>query len=76
MNEILAWYASQDEEKAKTDESDRKQKLQEKAANQQAKSELSEGYFNSAFETPSATVPVKNINDWCWGGGWDGIDEE
>jgi len=76
LKEILAWYASQDEEKAKTDESDRKQKLQEKAANQQAKSELSEGYFNSAFETPSATVPVKNINAGFWGGGWDGIDEE
>ena len=31
LKEILAWYASQDEEKAKTDESDRKKKLQEKS---------------------------------------------
>ena len=76
LKEILAWYESQEDEKAKTDESDRKKKLQEKAADQQAKSVLSEGYFTIAFKTPSATVPVKNINAGFWGGGWDGIDEE
>ena len=76
LKEILAWYESQDEEKAKTDESDRKQKLQEKAANQQAKSALSEGYFDNAFKIPSATIAIKNPNAGFWGGGWDGIDEE
>ena len=75
LKEILEWYESQDEEKGKTDESERKQKLQEKAANQQAKSELSEGYFTAAFENSSATVTVKNPNAG-WRGGWDGIKEE
>ena len=76
LKEILAWYESQDEEKAKTDESDRKKKLQEKAADQQAKSELSEGYFDNAYKTPSATVLVKNPKAGFFAGGWDGIDEE
>ena len=76
MKEIIAWYESQDDEKAKTDESDRKKKLQEKAADQQAKSELSEGYFDNAYKTPSATVLVKNPKAGFFAGGWDGIDEE
>ena len=62
LKEVIAWYESQPAETAKKDESERKKKLQEKAANQKAKSEKSEGYFNDAFKNPSALVHVVDDN--------------
>jgi hypothetical protein len=62
LKEIIDWYESQPAETEKKDESERLKKLQEKAANQKAKSKKSVGYFNDAFKNPSALVHVVDDN--------------